>query len=927
MQQLGSFATSSEQAGYALTVSSCSGQNQRLANERNRYSSNDRMATAPIDTIADGELILHQARQVLLSSEANPTHLETLPTDQLVDALKTLRDALGHLQDQDELPPQQMDLLGALVELTTRIIDELVQRGLNPPDRSDWANKKLLYLILAILLTTTIIMLGRAFTWPVTPTIPTSLAMPQSPSLEFGCDEITAALEKARPYAETATEHREIAEVSKCAKLLCYGTNTTSRLVAVFRRTDTALATIVATIDDGYPAILRFQAVFSGGENPVLADVYTTLAELADTTFRTTTYKLTVQRLDILDAAAYYLDRLVLLVELRHGINETQLSEPDRIAANKTLHEAAELLHSAYARAIIPATPGPEMDAFFELNSTTTMLPLLTPGEAVYLSLFGSRTWIEQIQDRVRDLAARQGILAICILGALLLVGMRYPDCYCTIPDTASSPIPTHAPPPSPPPPPVAHLPPSVLPFIDRIAYQLPERLLSWTGARPVHPARRRKPPAAEWESGDNAKDARPAAARLSAMARDAWAGKDSITRYSPLGTWITQWVLHTGEVDRLARAEWRTIEEATAAGARARTWSWAAPWRAVMRRRRQPRNPTQSPLWDICAAAGNQSRNPELLEKSKQIKDAAVGQQESLLASVSELAAIESSALTRELIQPALKNATTWLNAPSTIRRRSWSDPTRNDDTGRGRGEVFYLHSPRIVMGRQIPSDANKQALDILMHDFVDALVIELIADAIIALIETYDTVCEQERDRGYYTVFTTRPDPELDDFSLPRLQSRVLQHLAQMPRPFTALKEDDKLKDEKDAAEGTRATLDYLLGTLGKPPSNRKGKISPQLAFWARVLRDSGCLFVKGKASQRVFVEGGTYNNDGGDIDEAAQAVWSYWQEGVDVRWRTTETTRSYLDVAMGFTFDLGGTSVTETKVCRALLADGAG
>ncbi|KAH9827035.1 hypothetical protein Tdes44962_MAKER03142 [Teratosphaeria destructans] len=487
------------------------------------------------------------------------------------------------------------------------------------------------------------------------------------------------------------------------------------------------------------------------------------------------------------------------------------------------------------------------------------------------------------------------GFFAICMTGGLLL-GKRYSDCLCTIPAISVSPVFTH------PPPPAAHLPPSVSPFIDRIAYQLPDRLLPWTDTRPVHPARRNK--RAKWVD-DDLKEVRPAAALLNELALDAWAGEESMTRNGPLGRWITQWVLHTDKVDRLAREEHRTTKEAMAEQADT-WWSWA-------------------------------SLNAVLLEKSMRVKAAAAFQQESLLERVSDLVAEESSALTREVVQPALDNETSWfwpssflcsrarrlnhtlgslrqLNVPSTIKHRSWSNPEHGDDTGRGRGEVFYISSPRTVMGRQIPSNTSKAELDIHMHDFVDALVIEMMADAVIALIETYEAVCAQERARGYDTIFTHLPNPEVDDFSLPELHSRVLRHLEEMPRPFTALK-DDLLVTDNEHAKRTDATLRYLLGTLDKPPSNRKGKVTPQLAFWTRVVRDTACVFMDRKKVDLAIIQDSLG-------DEAAEAVWHYWQKGVDVRWRTTATSKSYIDQAMGFAFDLGGTPVTETKVCRVLL-----
>ncbi|KAH9827036.1 hypothetical protein Tdes44962_MAKER03143 [Teratosphaeria destructans] len=374
-----------------------------------------------MDTIADEQVILDQAQQVLATSEANRAYVHRLPTAEVVNVLRILRAALGHLQGQDELAPEHLDLLGSLVELTSHMVDELVKRN-GSSKSSSWAYGKWLYLILAIFLASTVFILARACTWPVAPTTPTILGMPQRPSLDFGCNETNAALDKVKPYIQTAAEEQEFTEVSKYAELLCYATNTTSSLASVFERTDTALATLAAGVDDAGLGMPRFWALFSGGENHVLSGVYNALADLskqghcvlqhllaltqaADFTYRTTTYELAVGRLDDVDSAAHYLDRLALHIERHPGSNE------GRSAAVNATHEAAQMLHSAYVRFMIPFAPGPAMDSFFDLGPTTPLLSPLHPNEAVYLSLYGSRiqAWIAQVQDQVRELAQQQG--------------------------------------------------------------------------------------------------------------------------------------------------------------------------------------------------------------------------------------------------------------------------------------------------------------------------------------------------------------------------------------------------------------------------------------------------------------------------------------------------------------------------------------
>ncbi|KAH9845550.1 hypothetical protein Tdes44962_MAKER06515 [Teratosphaeria destructans] len=178
-----------------------------------------------------------------------------------------------------------------------------------------------------------------------------------------------------------------------------------------------------------------------------------------------------------------------------------------------------------------------------------------------------------------------------------------------------------------------------------------------------------------------------------------------------------------------------------------------------------------------VCGRREWREKGRELVEVLEEIITAAYADQHRVLHAVSSIADKESAHLILHKLEPTLhschksSNSThcllthlhslSTLTSQGTLHYPTWasSSPTPHDHTGRG--ETFLLRHPDTVFGALVPGSSKTElvggrwysrrtVLDGLMHDYLGAMITAMLAESAKAVLVGFEEVCQSESTRA---------------------------------------------------------------------------------------------------------------------------------------------------------------------------------
>ncbi|KAH9809766.1 hypothetical protein Tdes44962_MAKER06100 [Teratosphaeria destructans] len=454
-------------------------------------------------------------------------------------------------------------------------------------------------------------------------------------------------------------------------------------------------------------------------------------------------------------------------------------------------------------------------------------------------------------------------------------------------------------------------------PFMQRIAYAMPDQLFDWVYSTPCGP--NPHPPFGYTSDSDGATALLRLRRSLSTddVLRSWWTGVEGKVRKADdeirdVREEIVEELGFNGfcKADENARRVLEAERKAQAEEMQALDvvkdediWGWSkCAWSRWSRLTDTSSGPKAHPVQPGKAVmeACNGIPDDSVSDQVEQVARAARKEQYRVLGRIQKIAEAESDDILRAIVLPAMEKCTGHWTGPTSARQclknvlptlnttsipGVWTRPSWADDSNDfGNGAQVLVRRADTVYGVQVPSEtasvegryvdtmSRREEVVGLQHDFLNSIITEMLALSVLDVLDSLQANCRAEVQRGRYW-WTTDNDDDDDDgqYTINNLHARALSYVAKISIPFSSPRVPPKPKNRRlffnTAIRGS--TCRYMSKRSHQPTSHVV--TSDAIAVPSDLLGLS-------EAEQQVVKQA---------MVAVENSFWEYWNTGPEVQW----------------------------------------